>query len=567
MANNLRRRINLNPLGPKNLIPSSSALGPVNPVQGNQIQGASATTVTVTLPNGITEGNLVIATVTFGGNDETTITGPAGWSSDVINKPGGTNAITAAIFSLLVDAGHAGQTSFQFTADTSHTWYVTITEWNSQTGWQATPLDQTAVGQTGTSAATVIVSGTTAATAQDNELQVANLAYKGSEQPESSITVNWNRDREVTLAANNTSTELFNKQNAAGTASCQYTIGSAQFWAGAIATYKPAITGGGDATVSPVAISALTSIPVPAIIAESVIAVSVVSGTTAIPVPGIAAGAGIIASVVLGAVSVPVPAIPAGPAVIQAQATIPVPGILAGSVATPAMVLAAASIPVPGIVAGSTVTAAVVASITTIPVPSVSAGGSATVNAVVVSAVASIPVPGIIASSIINAAVVLGGYSVPVPGKIAGSTIVVTRVLAQAAVPVPGIVAGVTIPVTVIQGNTSIPGNLVRISSLIQPNVIAGVVTIAVPPIVAGSIISANAVFTQAQIPVSAILTISAIVFGNSHMAGADTARSHVAGEEQEELSLVVFSDIDSHIIGGVGPTSHAVEGEGAHGN
>lgn len=221
------------------------ALVNITRVQGNSVNSAAATTSqAVTLGAGITLGNLVVASVASGDN-ATSITGPSGWTQAVINQPNGASAtIETSIWYLLVDAGHAGQTSFTWTFGASHTVYICIEEWNASRGWQTPVLDKTAQGNTAASPTTSTTpsSGTTATTTQANELWVASLAYKGSAQTETSITAGWTKDLEATLASNNTMTMLYQVRNTTGTASVQYTIGSAQHWAGAVATFLPIIS-------------------------------------------------------------------------------------------------------------------------------------------------------------------------------------------------------------------------------------------------------------------------------------------------------------------------------------
>jgi hypothetical protein len=221
-------------------------------VQGNEVNSSTATTSqAITLGSGITQGNLVVAAVASGGNT-TTITGPSGWTQAVINQPAGSNAtIEASIWYLVVGSGQAGQTSWTFTFSASHTVYLCISEWSATNGWQASPLDVTATGDTSGSPtqATTIVSGTTATTAQASELWIASLAYKGSAQTESSVTSGWTSDLEATLTSNNTLTMLYKVASSTGAASCQYTIGSGAYWAGCVATFKPVIATTNSRTV------------------------------------------------------------------------------------------------------------------------------------------------------------------------------------------------------------------------------------------------------------------------------------------------------------------------------
>lgn len=221
-------------------------------VQGNQVNSAgTGTSQAVTLGSGITQGNLVVAAVACGSNN-TTITGPSGWTQGPFNQPAGSNAtIETNIWYMVVSAGHAGETSWTWTFGASHTMYICIEEWSATNGWQASVVDKTANGDTVGSPvqATTIDSGTTASTTQASELWVAALAYKGSAQSESSITSGWTKDLEATLASNNTLTMLYKVASSTGAADCSYVIGSAAYWAGSVATFLPVVVTTSSRTV------------------------------------------------------------------------------------------------------------------------------------------------------------------------------------------------------------------------------------------------------------------------------------------------------------------------------
>lgn len=209
-------------------------------VQGTQINSAGTGTSQAITVTGVTLGNLLVASVACGSNN-TTITGPARWTQATINQPAGASAtIETSIWYLVVGASDSGATSFTWTFSASHSMYICFEEWSASAGWPASPLDVVAQGDTaGTPVtATTIVSGTTATTAQAEELWIAALAYKNSAQTETSITSGWTKDVEATLAANNTLTMLYNVASSTGTAACSYVIGTGQFWAGSVATFK-----------------------------------------------------------------------------------------------------------------------------------------------------------------------------------------------------------------------------------------------------------------------------------------------------------------------------------------
>jgi hypothetical protein len=210
-------------------------------VQGHATVSAAATSLAGTLPSGVTQGNLLVATVSSG-NNTVTFTGPSLWTQATINQPsGGSATLDTSIWWTVVSAGQAGATSWTWTLSSSHNPYICIEEWHSTTGWLASPVDVTANGDTGTPAQiTTITSGTTATTAQASELWIASLMYNAGAQTESSITSGWTKDLEITDSTpNHTVTMLYNIASATGTASCSYTIGTAEYWCGCVATFKP----------------------------------------------------------------------------------------------------------------------------------------------------------------------------------------------------------------------------------------------------------------------------------------------------------------------------------------
>jgi hypothetical protein len=223
-------------------VTTSTFTAGITRIQGNSVNSSgTGTSQSITLGSGILQGNLVVAAVACGSNN-TTITGPSGWTQATINQPAGASAtIETSIWYMVVPSGHAGETSWTWTFSASHSMYICIEEWSVNNGWQTSPVDKTANGDTSGSptTSTTIQSGTTATTTQASELWIASLAYKNSAQTESSVTAGWTSDLEATLAANNTMTMLYRVVSSTGAASCQYTIGTAQFWAGCVATFMP----------------------------------------------------------------------------------------------------------------------------------------------------------------------------------------------------------------------------------------------------------------------------------------------------------------------------------------
>lgn len=208
--------------------------------------GSLVTTLTVTLSTGATLGNLLVVNASAG-NNGMTFGAPSGWTQAVQNIPAGANPTTAsALYYLTVDSGHAGATSFAFTLSSAHSFLLQIEEWNATNGWQATPLDQTAQGDTSGSPtqSTILSSGTTATTTQASELWIAGLAYKSGLQTESSLTSGWSKDRDDGNVSSVSASMLSQVASATGTAQVQYTIGTAEYWSGVVATFLPVVASG-----------------------------------------------------------------------------------------------------------------------------------------------------------------------------------------------------------------------------------------------------------------------------------------------------------------------------------
>jgi len=206
-------------------------------VQANQNTAASlVTTVTVTLASGVTLGNLIVVCMSWGIATESVTPPDGSWANGALLN-GATGIQSSSIYYLVVDAAHAGQTSWTWTVSTAAKIAITVVEWNSSNGWSA-PLDQSATNSNSSAKATVIDSGTTPTTTQAEELWVASLAYGQSSQTESALTSGWSFGEESTISLAHTTREAYNVATATGAANCNFTIGTSEVWGGCIATFK-----------------------------------------------------------------------------------------------------------------------------------------------------------------------------------------------------------------------------------------------------------------------------------------------------------------------------------------
>lgn len=199
--------------------------------QANNNRAASTTSVSVTLSSGVTQGNLLVAEFAISATG-LTMSAPANWSQATSTS---TNQ-EMALYWIVVSSGLAGTTVFTFSV-TSGTpnLSLNVSEWNSTTGWPASPLDKVANNTNASS--TTVSSGTTATTTQASELWVAGLSYSGGSQTESGLTAGWTNGLETSLGP--ALREVYEIVSATGAASVQFTITTAKSNAGCLATFMP----------------------------------------------------------------------------------------------------------------------------------------------------------------------------------------------------------------------------------------------------------------------------------------------------------------------------------------
>src|SRR5258708_32330386 len=237
---------------------------PSTPRQRNTENPTPTTTRTITLPLGVNLGNMLVVAI-GGDHNDPSITPPDGsWTQAAFNQTAGTGNPEVAIYFLIVDAAHAGATTWTWTFSVARNIYICMEEWSSTTGWPANPVDKTALGDTVATPviATLIDSGTTATTTQGEELWVGALFYRGSAQVESSITAGWTKDLESTRSSQGTMTMLYQVMSSTGAADVNYTIPIAQFWAGCVVTFKDILGGALSGTIAGIGtLSATLTVP------------------------------------------------------------------------------------------------------------------------------------------------------------------------------------------------------------------------------------------------------------------------------------------------------------------
>jgi hypothetical protein len=207
----------------------------------------SGTTGTATFGAGVTNGNLLVARVAIASGNQTYNT-PTGWTL-AAQANTGTQCCTA-IFFTIVGSGNSfgGTTAFAFSWGATHSFGIEIEEWNSSTGWQASPLDKVA-SVNGSVTSTALDSGTTATTTQAVELWVAAWVYKSGVQTITGITSGWTEDDNSASSTNVGQDSLSQVVSSTGAARAQGTLTTTAISSGAIATFIPASVVAGSASL------------------------------------------------------------------------------------------------------------------------------------------------------------------------------------------------------------------------------------------------------------------------------------------------------------------------------
>lgn len=196
--------------------------------------GTTAASLTATLGSGVTSGNLLVATIVVG-VDTVTVTGPTGWA-----QAGPTETVSGDLHTQIwyLVVGTGGATSFTFSWSGSHSFGWTIDEWNSSTGWQASPVDSSA-GNANTSATTAISCGSPSATTLASELWYGVLAWFNTGATLSGITGGWTTGDSSDFSGQNSQTAFYQAAASTGMPTLAATLSTAEPNTGVVATFKP----------------------------------------------------------------------------------------------------------------------------------------------------------------------------------------------------------------------------------------------------------------------------------------------------------------------------------------
>jgi hypothetical protein len=219
------------------------ATGSVASVQSNAADGGLGTSFTVSATSGVTAGDLLVVTDSFGNN--VAVTPPSGWTQAGPTEDIAGNA-QAQIFYTEVTPTTAGQTSWMFALASTHSISWTFREWSSPSGWASSPVDATS-GATGDSS--TVGAGSPGSTEQASELWVADFAYASGPVGET-LASGWTSGGEAYDASNNTGREAYKIASTTGAPSATLNLASALDWAGVVATFKTGSTGSPPTTTT-----------------------------------------------------------------------------------------------------------------------------------------------------------------------------------------------------------------------------------------------------------------------------------------------------------------------------
>lgn len=213
-----------------------SAPPPISSVQSNTVDNPATANPAVTLPTGVTLGNLLIAILSV--NSAATVTPPAGWNLGVLSQPTGSPNIEAVMFWKVVDAGEAGNTSWTFGLGASHASMVYISEMHNSLGWPVTPLDALISNPAAAIQTTAMSTGTTPATLTAVEYAIAVVAWRGVSKTFSGVTAGWTNEVNSNASGGAFQMAIWDQITAAtGTQNLALTLSASEFYAGAILTF------------------------------------------------------------------------------------------------------------------------------------------------------------------------------------------------------------------------------------------------------------------------------------------------------------------------------------------
>lgn len=195
----------------------------------------TVTSLAATLPTGVKQGDLLIASVGEGSNLGA-IGAPSGWST-AYNTLGSGQPVGSAEFYDVVTSAQAGQTSWNFTLSAAHSLVVNLMEVSASNGWQSTVLDKAASNDQTGSNTTALSTGSTAATTNPNDFVVANFAVHSGAQTWSNLTSGYTSEDTATDGTGVSAMDAYVAKNATGVQSAAVTASTAGYSVNGIAAF------------------------------------------------------------------------------------------------------------------------------------------------------------------------------------------------------------------------------------------------------------------------------------------------------------------------------------------
>ncbi len=215
---------------------------------------ANSTTLAVTIA-AATAGNLLVAVVATGATTSAgTCATPTGYTLDV-GPITNTSAVPAPVnLYIFHKIAAGGETSFTATDTVSSGITAQVWEWSASTGWPASPVDVSA-SSANQAATTTPVTGTTATTAQAEELWIGGMSTNLSTQityslPTNSFTLEASQWAGASAFFSPNTAALYRIASATGTASTGVTSSTSKGFAGAVVAFKDNPAGGGGSIVA-----------------------------------------------------------------------------------------------------------------------------------------------------------------------------------------------------------------------------------------------------------------------------------------------------------------------------
>lgn len=246
-------------------------------------------------------------------------------------------------------------------------------------------------------------------------------------------------------------------------------------------------SGSTNATVTPGAINATTSVPAPSLSTGQTVSATAIQLTASVP------------AVTVTAVTT------VSPAAIQATTSVPAPSISTGSTVSAVAIAGTTTMPAPALSTGETVSAVAISATTSVPAVSVSTGGSATVPASAVQVTTSVPAVSVSTGQTVTAVAITAVVSLPAPAVSGGATFVAVAVTAVTSLPAPAVSTGQTVAATAVQLTTSVPAPSVGAGAGVTPAAVLALASFPTAGVSGGATVVPVAIAVVVSLPAPAV--------------------------------------------------------------